>query len=271
MDYVVNHMTAPRLGWEALLELAAGLGCAGVELRNDLPTPLFSGADPGAVRAGAAARGLRIVGLSEVYGFNVFSPEVRARLADLIAQARACGAETVSLIPLNDGTLTDPAGRGAALRHALIEIAPMLDAAGLVGLVEPLGFARSSLRLKAEAVDAIEATGTRGRFALVHDTFHHFLAGEDNFFAEHTGIVHISGVTDRAVPPAQMEDEHRVLVDEGDRLGNIDQLRALRAAGYSGPVSFEAFAPAIHALGAPADALAASMAYIDAQLAGQPG
>ena len=52
-----------------------------------------------------------------------------------------------------------------------------------------------------------------------------------------------------------------------DRLGNVDQIRALQAAGYTGPISFEAFAPQTHALANPVAAIAASFDYIGAQLA----
>ena len=52
-----------------------------------------------------------------------------------------------------------------------------------------------------------------------------------------------------------------------DRLGNVEQLAALRAAGWSGPVSFEAFAPEIHALADPAAAVTTSMNFIGSELA----
>jgi len=55
---------------------------------------------------------------------------------------------------------------------------------------------------------------------------------------------------------------NRVLVDGADRLGNIDQIAALAAAGWSGPVSFECFAPGVHALADPAPAIRASMDFI---------
>ena len=142
----------------------------------------------------------------------------------------------------------------------------MLADAGITALVEPLGFERASLRQKREAIDAIEAIDGQTEFRIVHDTFHHFLAGERELFPEWTGIVHISGVTDPSITPQQMEDEYRVLVDAHDRLGNLAQLRALKAAGYSGPISFEAFSPEVHAIADPAHNLAASIEFIKKQL-----
>ena len=90
-------------------------------------------------------------------------------------------------------------------------------------------------------------SAAEGRFKLVHDTFHHHLAGGGPIFPEHTGIVHISGVVDPALKPEEMQDGHRILVDADDRLGNIEQIRALLDAGYDGAFSYEPFSPEVHA------------------------
>src|SRR5690606_3741331 len=141
----------------------------------------------------------------------------------LIDYAAACGARALVLVPKNDGTGQADGERQANLREALTALKPMLDAAGLIGLVEPLGFEICSLRSKREAVEAIQAIGGEETFRLVHDTFHHHLAGEQALFPEFTGLVHISGVEDPAIAVADMLDDHRVLVGPADRLANIDQ------------------------------------------------
>jgi len=173
----------------------------------------------------------------------------------------------VSLIPRNDNRGMGNGERQANLRLALRELAPMLAGAGLVGLIEPLGFETSSLRHKSEVIDVLEALGLRGQFALIHDTFHHHLAGGGPVFAADTAIVHVSGVTDGHVAVADMSDMHRVLVDAKDRLGNIDQLHALLTAGYSGAVSFEAFAPQITDMLEPQEDLEVSIRFIRERLA----
>ena len=99
-----------------------------------------------------------------------------------------------------------------------------------------------SLRLKQEAVDAIDDVGGAEIFKLVHDTFHHAIAGEEHLFPSRTGLVHVSGVEDPKLPLAAMRDPHRVLVGRGDRLDNVGQLRRLAAGGYDGFISFEPFA-----------------------------
>lgn len=267
LPFALNHMTAPRLSYGSFLDLAASLGCVGVEFRNDLGRPLYEGAAPAAVKAAAAAKGLRILALAEVKMFNDWSDTKRAEAEALMQIAVASGAEAVSLIPRNDNVGTENGVRQKALRLALGELLPMLRAHGLMAMVEPLGFEICSLRSKAEAVEAIEAVGGADTYRLVHDTFHHHLAGGGRLFPEYTGIVHVSGVTDPSVAVADMRDGNRVLVDADDRLGNVTQIRALLDAGYTGPISFEPFAPSVHALDDAKPALARSMEFIRSQVA----
>ena len=214
----------------------------------------------------ARERGLRILALAEVKRFDAWSGRTREEALALIRIATAAGAEAVSLIPRNDRITADESSYSDSLRQALRELRPMLEDHGLVGLVEPLGFETCALRSKQAAMDAIESLGASGTFRLVHDTFHHHLAGGGPFFWENTGMLHISGVSHRNVPVSRLEDGHRGLVDEGDRLGNVAQIRTLRAAGYGGPVSFEAFAESVHQLADPVRELRSSMAYIQDQL-----
>ena len=266
MQTALNHMTVPGFGYEAFLDLAAKLGCVGVEVRNDIARPLFDGLD--AADAGNMARdkGLRLVGLSQVYPFNDWTPEREDAVKALIATARAAGAETISLIPRNDGTSLGNGERQANLRVALKGALPLLQDAEMTALVEPLGFQRSSLRSKSELVETIASIGGQDHFKIVHDTFHHTLADGGPIFPEMTGIVHISAVVDAELTTAQMEDEHRVLIDARDRLGNVEQIAALIAAGYDGPISYECFSPETHALADPYSDIKRSFDFISSQL-----
>lgn len=267
LPFALNHMTTPRLDWQAFVDLAARLGCVGVEFRNDLPGALFQGADPAEVGAAVRARGLRFLALAEVKMFNDWSDAKRAEAEALMQIAVAAGAEAVSLIPRNDGVATDRAESRAVTERALREILPMLRHYGLKAMVEPLGFEVCSLRYKDILAEAIAAVGGEGTCWMVHDTFHHHLAGGGPLFPELTGIVHVSGVVDPAVAVADMRDPHRVLVDAQDRLGNVAQIAALREAGYTGPISFEPFAPQVHALDDAFAPLQASMGFIAAGVA----
>lgn len=266
MKWALNHMTTPNLGYEAFLDLAAKLGCVGVEVRNDIERPLFDGMEPEDAGALARSKGLRLVGLSQVYPFNAWSDEVAQAVRDLIATAKAAGAETISLIPRNDGAGTAEGERQANLRLAMKNVLPMLEEADITALVEPLGFPVSSLRQKAELVDMIEALGAGHRYKLVHDTFHHTLAGGGAYYPDYTGIVHISAVVDPNVPVEEMQDAHRVLIDGKDRLGNVEQIRDLLALGYDGVFSYECFAPETHALPDPYADIRRSFDFIASQV-----
>ncbi|TBX20651.1 TIM barrel protein [Nioella sediminis] len=245
MFFSLNQITAPRTGFVEFLELAKRVGCTGVELRNDLGRPLFDGMDP--AEAGGIARdlGLRIVALNHLYAFNSWPPEQSPNAESLLDAAVACGAEAVSFTPRNDGIGCANGERQANLRIAIKAILPLLKQVGITGLIEPLGFMTSSLRSKAEAVAIIDTLEAKDHLKLAHNTFHHFLDGEDDLFPDHTALVQISGVVNETLTRSDMRDEHRVLVDDRDQLGTVDQIAALVAGGYRGPVSFECFAPEV--------------------------
>jgi 2-keto-myo-inositol isomerase len=170
------------------------------------------------------------------------------------------------LVPSNDGSGTADGERQSRLRRALRGLLPVLADLDILGLVEPLGFATSSLRSKREAAEAIEDTAGGARYRLVHDTFHHAVAREPELYPALTALTHVSGVTEPSVALAEMRDAHRGLVDAGDRLDSAGQIKALLHAGYAGPLSFEPFAMDAHTRPNPAGAIRASMEYLTRHL-----
>jgi 2-keto-myo-inositol isomerase len=270
ISYAINHMVAPRRTFAGLIELATELGLGQVEIRNDIAgVPISDGTPAGRLREEAEAAGVRILSINALQRFNDWSDERAGEAAALARYAQDCGAEALVLCPVNDtGYRLSERERQVNLRHALRAIAPILEDAGIIGLVEPLGFAASSLRLKADAVEAIEEQGLGERFRIVHDTFHHHLAGEVRMFPEWTGLVHISGVEDD-LPLDRLRDEHRVLVGANDRSDALLQILALME-GCDGPYSFEPFAASVHATREIAGALESSMHWIDREIARLP-
>ena len=273
LAFALNHMVAPQLGLRDFMALAGRLGIGTVEIRNDLPgVAIADGTPPDEIRAAAREAGVSIASINALYPFNIWTAERARQARDLIATAASCGARGIVMCPLNDTSYAAPeAERLAALREALTGLKPLLEAAGVVGLVEPLGFAECALRFKREAVDAIRDVGGEGTFALVHDTFHHHVAGETTLFPAMTGLVHVSGVVDPAVGVDRLRDSHRVLVDGRDLIDNAGQVRALLAGGYSGPVSFEPFAPEVHRHPDIEAALRDSMAHLAGAVARPAG
>ena len=264
LNFALNHMAAPTKSYDALFDLANELGISDVEIRNDLAgQAILDGTKASVVGAAAKSRGLRIISINALQRFNEWSPKRADEAQALADYAKECGALALVMCPVND-TAWQPetSVRLAKLREALQGLMPILANAGITGLVEPLGFVECSLRLKSEAVAAIDAVGGAARFKLVHDTFHHFVAGEREMFPLRTGLVHISGVDDANVGADVMRDPHRVLVDGRDTIDNVGQIKALMAAGYSGPVSFEPFSDKVHQIKDIAAALSVSMAFI---------
>ncbi len=264
LRFALNHMAAARLNVEALFALAAELGFNAVEVRNDLVgMAIGDGTAASVIRATAQKHAVRILSINALQRFNDWTAARAEEAKTLADYAKQAGAEALVLCPVNDWRFRPgDKARLDGLRKALSELRPILSERGIVGLVEPLGFAESSLRLKREAVDAIDATGGDKTFRLVHDTFHHAIAGEEQIFPERTGLVHISGVEEEGLPCSAMRDAHRVLVGPKDRLDNAGQLRRLIDGGYAGFFSFEPFAESVHALSDPQSAISASAAYL---------
>jgi len=261
MRFAMNHIAAPKLALVDFFDMAKRLGSTEVEIRNDLPDVMstWKAAD---VKAAAEDAGVTILTINALYPFNVWSGDLPAKAERMADYAAACGAKALVMCPLNEGR----AVAHSQVVAALDAIKPMLKSRGLMGLVEPLGFPVSSLRTKREAIAAITEAGDDGTFRLLHDTFHHHLAGETEFYPQRTALVHISGVTDPGLLVGGMLDAHRVLVDAQDRLENLEQIKALLAGGYAGPFSFEPFATEVHDLADPEAALAESIAFVTAGL-----
>jgi 2-keto-myo-inositol isomerase len=219
------------------------------------------------VRAAAAAVGVTILTINALQRFENWSDARAAEAEQLAGYAAACGARALVLVPTNDRA--DPRGadeRAGGLRAALTALRGILAAHGLTGLVEPLGFAECALRLKATALAAIDDAGGADVFRVVHDTFHHHLAGETACFPQRTGLVHISGVEDASLEHDEIRDAHRVLVGPADLMDNVGQIRSLLAGGYAGAFSFEPFAESVQALPDATPALRASIAYVTAKM-----
>ncbi|MFI0400976.1 MAG: TIM barrel protein [Thiolinea sp.] len=262
-QFSLNHMTTPYLAVQDFFALSKSLGINAVEIRNDLhDNAIIDGTSPAQIKQWAQEAGVKILSINALQRFNQWNAEREVEAIELADYAQACGSEGLVLVPVNDGWGREEGQRQANLTTALAALKPILAERGLVGLVEPLGFEICSQRSKKEVVDAIHAVDGANTFRMVHDTFHHHLAGEGQFFPELTGLVHISGVADEGVAVSDMRDPHRVFVDASDKLGNVNQINTLLQQGYNGYFSFELFSSEVHQLPEPAKAIQASVNYI---------
>ena len=239
--FCINRKIAPSLSIEAFFRLVNSLGLNKVELRNDLPSgKVTDDLSHQQVRELADRYHIEILTINAVYPFNCRTAEVRSLTESLLKEAKAVGAKSLVLCPLNDGTEV-PASETL---NALRDLAPLFAFYGIQGLVEPLGFPQSSLRSSAQAQTLIH--DARVPFKLLIDTFHHHLyeQAEQEFTngidIERIGLVHLSGVED-ARPTEQLTDEERIMLSDGDMLNSVAQVKRLEQMGYRGVYAFEPF------------------------------
>lgn len=271
--FAINRIAGSWMAFPAFAAMAQRLGVQAIELRNDLPAvELRDKAAPRTIGAIASDHGLTIRSINALQGFDQLSTRIQGEAAALAHYAAECGAQALVLCPTNNPhDRRGPRQRHDDLVHALHGLRPLLAGHRLTGLIEPLGFEECAVRRKSQARRAIDDLGTPGPFALVHDTFHHHVAGESDIYPQSTGLVHVSGVDDTHLPVQQMRDPHRLLVGPNDRLGNVAQLQQLLAHGYDGYVSFEPFADAITQAHDIERRLRASMDYLSAAVAASTG
>ncbi len=264
MQFSLNHMVAPKLGYAEFFDLALRLGVNAVEIRNDIPSALMGTKNAKMIGKMARDKGITIINVNALQRWNQWSKKKAGEAKKLAEYTALTGARNLILVPTNDTTFTPSQGvRLEGLRVALDGLKGILKDHGLVGCVEPLGFVECSLRLKREALAAIDDVGGGKRFKVTHDTFHHFVAGETDVFPERTGLIHVSGVVDRKHTAATMRDAQRVLVDSHDRIDNKGQVERLVAGGYKGWVSFEPFNAEVHKSKQIARELARSMDFLE--------
>ena len=239
--FCINRKIAPGLSIEAFFKLVQRLGLNKVELRNDMPSgKVTDDLTHAQVKALAKQYGMEIVTINALYPFNRVDDDLLARAASLLQEAQAIGARALVLCPLNDGQPISGEKTVAALR----QLAPLFEKYGVQGLVEPLGFPQSSLRSAVQAQALIR--DAQVPFSVLIDTFHHHLyeQAEQEFAAgidiERIGLVHLSGVED-ARPIAQLTDEERIMLSDGDVLNSVAQVKRLEQMGYRGVYAFEPF------------------------------
>jgi 2-keto-myo-inositol isomerase len=270
--FAINRITAPQLTLSQFYDLVANVGLRKVELRNDLGRgEILDGMTPGDATALAASHGIEVISINALQKFNLASARERAAgdLERLLDVAVGIGCPAIVLCPNNDpADARSQPQREAETTDALVAFGPLFTQRGILGYVEPLGFAASSLASLVLAQQAIRASGC-SCYRVVHDTFHHHIGPDDQatvggaYDVAMTGLVHVSGV-ETDIPTRDYRDEHRVLAGRADRLGSREQLQRLDALGYTGHYSCEPFSPAVQRLDRPAlvAALTSSLAYL---------
>src|SRR5260370_32333922 len=211
----LNRIIKAQIPLEEFLKFTADLGIKYVEVRNDFTDKgILDGLSDAALKKAFKENGIKALTINALYPFEdvkVLNGNIE-KLRGLIAEAKRIDCPQVVLCPLNDATdKRNPAQRADELVTALNAYGPLFAQAKMIGLIEPLGFEISSLRTKRAALEGIAKCNHPESYKLLHDTFHHYLSGETEFFPQETAIVHVSGVL-AGKPKAAITDEDRILV-----------------------------------------------------------
>ena len=260
--FALNHILSPNLILKDFFALSNNMNIQNIEIRNDLPNVSLKAMEPNMIKELSKELKIKILSINALQKFNLWNDKRRKELIFLCEFAKKCNCKGIVLVPLNNGKFINHKERQKLLYNSLKKIKSILNNYSLIGYVEPLGFKTSSLRFKSEVAEAIDQISPKNTLKILHDTFHHYLAGENKIFPKQTGLVHISGVSNNKLKTSEMLDKHRVLIDENDVLKNVDQLKNLIKKGYEGVFSFEPFAKKIQNMKNPSNKIIKSINYL---------
>mgnify|MGYP002737618009 CR=1 FL=1 len=266
--FALNRTCAPHLPLGDFIALATSVGVRAVEIRNDIEGREFHDGTPAEeVRSRLLDAGLEVASVNALQRFNEWSP-TRAKEAEaIISYAAALGAPGVVLCPVhNEDNGWTAAEAEKNLRDGLRQLRPILLDHGVTGYVEPLGMKGSTMKRQDMAVAAVGDIDGWDAYQLCYDTFQFFRCGDTALMPERIGLAHMSGIARTDLAPAALTEPDRGLIFVGDRVGNITQLRALKATGYGGFVSMEPFNPEVQNDPDLAAHLRASLDYVSALL-----
>ena len=239
MKFSLNQILFPNSSLNYFLNFSNDLKVHAIEIRNDIKTNLIKENDPSKLKNKCGEKYLKILSINALQKFNIWNKDRSDELIKLCKFADQADIWGIVLVPLNDGSVNSPTEQIQLLEESLSEIIKILGDYKVIGLVEPLGFKQSSLRYKSMAVKIINNLQSN-KLNIVHDTFHHALANEKDFFPSLTGLVHFSGVSN-IYKNIELNDDHRSVVDENDILTNLYQIQKLINSNYQGYFSFEPF------------------------------
>lgn len=267
--FALNRTVAPNLPLAAFLELAKRAGAEAVEIRNDIAGREFADGTPAReVRQRIADAGLKVASINALQRFNDWTAEREREATALIRYAAELGAPGIVMCPVIDENHGwSDAELETKLRQSLKALKPIYADHGVIGYVEPLGMAGSTLKQQARAVAAMGDVDGFGPFELCYDTFQYYRCSDSKLFPEHVGLVHVSGITRTDLPREKLTEPDRGFVDAEDICDNVGQVKQVRGAGYRGYVSMEPFDPRIQETADVSGPLKASLDYIRASLA----
>ena len=243
ITFSLNQMIMPNSSFDDFISFAKKMNIKKIEIRNDIKTNLFKENEPLKLKNFCEEHSIEILTINALQKFNIWNDERQKEFIELCNYTHRAGIWAIVLCPLNDGSVIFEEEQKKLLENSLINIANILNDYDLICLIEPLGFKQSSLRNKSMALDVISNIKTN-KLKILHDTFHHAISDENNFYINHTGLVHFSGVSDK-YSNIELTDDHRSTIEKNDILKNIDQIQKFIDSNYQGCFSFEPFSSSL--------------------------
>ena len=260
IPFSLNQIILPGSSFDDFLLLAKKLDVKAIEIRNDIATNLIEENNPNRIKDICEENSVKIISINALQKFDIWNTDRAKEFVTLCDYASTANVEAIVLVPLNDGSVIDSKEYRELLQNSLKSIVSILNNYNLLSYVEPLGFKTATLRKKSIASEIIHELQT-SKLKIVHDTFHHTLSNEKEFFTPITGLVHISGVS-KEYSNENLKDGHRSYINENDILDNIGQIKKMIKANYQGFFSFEPFAEEILKNNNSSDKIKESFDYI---------
>ena len=245
MRFAMNRTCTPQASLADFIGLVCASDVGAVEIRNDIVGQEFAnGMAATEVRQRLSDAGLVVASVNALQRFNEWTAEREAEAISLVRYAATLGAPGLVMCPVhNSDHGWSEAQAEINLRDGLRRLRPILLDYGVTGYVEPLGMTGSTMKRQAMAVAAVADVDGWDAYKLCYDTFQFFRCGDRELFPDHIGLAHMSGIARADLEPQALTEPDRGFVFDGDRVNNIAQLKALKAAGYTGFVSMEPFSP----------------------------
>ena len=238
-SFALNQIILPNKPFEDFINFSKKLNIKSIEIRNDIKTNLIEENDPIKIKNICEENLINILSINALQKFNIWNKDRENELISLCKYADKANINAIVLVPLNDGSISTHEEQIQLVEKSLINIIKILEDFRVIGLVEPLGFKQSSLRLKSITINIINNLQSK-KLKIVHDTFHHALANEHDFFPSLTGLVHFSGISNK-YNNIELKDDHRSIVENNDIISNLNQMKTLVNSDYKGYFSFEPF------------------------------
>ncbi|BDR59928.1 TIM barrel protein [Lactobacillus xylocopicola] len=255
-DFCINRCCAGGLKLSDFVKLANEVGVHNIELRTDIHKGSNFLDDLSSAEFNQLQReyDVHVANISAEFNLDDrshWNNKIQA-VTELVNLAQKIGAQHILFTPIrNAHDIRTDDQKFADLVHNIRTYSDILGAAGINGLVEPLGFGDSSLRFPWVAQQVLQEADAKN-FKLIADTFHYYKAQvtkkdfDEKVDVSRVGLIHLSSIpTNKS--PKEADDADRLFICDNDEdiMKTIDQTNWFKESNYFGLYSFEPCAPEI--------------------------